>query len=90
MKISDSDDEEYNPVEAEQIIDHNAQSTIVLLVSLCREEYRKVNSMERDKDIWDTLKAAHEDDKITKIELLEGDLERFHMLKREETQEMYN
>jgi hypothetical protein len=63
MKISDSDDEEYNPVEAEQIIHRNTQSTTVLLVSLCREEYRKVNSLERDKDIWDTLKAVHEGDK---------------------------
>jgi hypothetical protein len=58
-----------------------------------KEEYNKVNGLESAKDIWDTLKTAHEGDKITKItkrELLEGELQRFTMLKREDMQEMYN
>jgi hypothetical protein len=51
-----------------------------------------VNGLESVKDIWDTLKAPHEGDKITnitKIELLEWELGRFAMPKGEGIQEMY-
>lgn len=93
MEIPDSDDEGYNSLEAEPIIHHNAQVNTVLLSSLSREEYNKVNNLESMKDIWDTLKVAHEGDtitKITKVELLEGELGRFAMIKVESLQEMYN
>jgi hypothetical protein len=43
MEIPNSNDKNYNPVEAEQIVHRNSQATIVLLASLCREEYNKVN-----------------------------------------------
>jgi hypothetical protein len=52
-----------------------------------------VNGLESANDIWDTLKTAHEGDditKITKMELLEGELRRFVILKGEGRQEMYN
>jgi hypothetical protein len=65
-------------------------TTRVLLVSLCREEYNKVTRLESTKKIWDTLKMAHEGDKITKMELLEGELGRFAKNKREGPQEKYN
>ena len=84
MDILDSNDDDYNPVGAEQIIHRNSQATIVLLASSCREEYNKVNMLESTKEIWDVLKTAHEGDKITKItkmEHLEGKLGRFSMLK---------
>jgi hypothetical protein len=93
MEIPDSDDENYNPVEVEQIVHHNSQATIILLASLCREEYDKVNGLESTNDIYDSLNTAHEGDKITKItnmELLEGELKRFTMLNGEGTQDMYN
>jgi hypothetical protein len=80
-------------LEAEQIIHHNSQATTILLAYLCREEYNKVNGLESAKEIWDTLKTVHEGDKFTKIikmELLEGELGRFTMLKGEGPQEMYN
>jgi hypothetical protein len=80
MEILDSDDKNYNPVEVEQIMHRNSQVTIVLLASLCSEEYNKVNGYESTKDIWDTLKMMHECDKIMKMELLEGELRRFAML----------
>jgi hypothetical protein len=32
----------------------------VLLASLCREEYNKVSGLDNAKEIWDTLKIAHE------------------------------
>jgi hypothetical protein len=45
------------------------------------------------KEIWDTLKTAHEGDKITKItrmELIGGELKRFAINKGEGPQEMHN
>jgi hypothetical protein len=46
MHILDSDNETYNPVEVEEITHCNSQDTTVLLASLCREEYNKVNGLE--------------------------------------------
>jgi hypothetical protein len=43
MEIPNSNDKNYNPVEAEQIVHRNSQATIVLLAFLCREECNKVN-----------------------------------------------
>jgi hypothetical protein len=56
-------------------------------MSLCREEYNKVNGLDNAKEIWDTLKNAHEGNDmtmITKMELIEGDLGRFIMKRGEE------
>jgi hypothetical protein len=63
IEIPDSDDENYNPVEVEQIVKHISQATIVLLACLCRAEYNKVNGLENTKEIWDTLNTIHEDHK---------------------------
>jgi hypothetical protein len=93
MKIPEKDNEDYDLDEATQIIHHNSQATKVLLASLCREEYNKVNGLQSAKEIWDTLKMAHECDKITKIlkmEFIERELRRFAINKGEDTQEMYN
>lgn len=89
MEIPDSDNKDYNPVEAEQLIHRNAQAAIVLLSYLCMEEYKNVNGLESAKDIWDILKIVHEGDKITKIvkmELLEGELGRVAMINEESPQ----
>jgi hypothetical protein len=64
-----------------------------LLASLCREEYNKVNVLENVKEIWDTLCIAHEGNlmtKVTKMEVIEGELGRFAMKRHEGPQEMYN
>jgi hypothetical protein len=45
-----------NPVFINEQIHKNAQATIVLLASLCRDEYNKVNGLDNAKQIWDTLK----------------------------------
>jgi hypothetical protein len=92
METPANNNEEYNPVVAEQIIHCNSPSTMILLASLCKE-YNNVNGLESAKEIWDTLKVTHEGDKIsklTKMELLEGKLRRFTMNKGEEPQEMYS
>jgi hypothetical protein len=71
----------------------NAQATTVLLASLCRDEYNKVSGLDNAKEIWDTLKIAHEGNNatmITKMELVEGELGRFAMKRGEEPTDTYN
>jgi hypothetical protein len=41
----------------------NSQATTILLTSLSREEYNKVQGLKSAKEIWDVLKTAHEGDK---------------------------
>jgi hypothetical protein len=68
-------------------IHKNAQATTVLLASLCRDEYNKVSGLDNAKQIWDTLKISHEGNDttmITKMELVEGELGRFTMIRGEE------
>jgi hypothetical protein len=73
-------DEDYNFDEAAQIKHFNSQATSILLTSLCREEYNKVQGLKSAKEIWEVLKTAHEGDKVTKItkrETIKGELDRF-------------
>jgi hypothetical protein len=86
-------DEDYDSDEAAQITHFNSQETSILLTSLCREDYNKVQGLKDAKEIWDILKTAHEGDKVTKItkrETIEGELGRFVLNKGEEPQAMYN
>jgi hypothetical protein len=82
-----------NPVFINGKIHKNAQATIVLLASLCRDEYNKVSGLDNAKQIWDTLKTSHEGNDatiITKMELVEGELGRFAMIRGEEQTQTYN
>jgi hypothetical protein len=86
-------DKDYDSDEAAQIRHFNSQATSILLASLCREEYNKVQRLKSAKEIWDVLKTAHEGDEVTKItkrETIEGELGRFVLNKGEEPQAMYN
>jgi hypothetical protein len=86
-------DKDYDSDEATQIWHFNSQATSILLASLCREEYNKVQGLKSAKEIWDVLKTAHEGDEVTKItkrEMIEGELGRFVLNKGEELQAMYN
>jgi hypothetical protein len=86
-------DKDYDSDEAAQIRHFNSQATSILLASLCREEYNKVQGLKSTKEIWDVLKTAHEGDEVTKItkwETIEGELGRFILNKGEESQAMYN
>jgi glutathionylspermidine synthase len=74
-------------------IHKNAQATTALLASLCRDEYNKVSDLDNAKQIWDTLKISHEGNDatmITKMELVEGELGRFAMIRGEEPTKTYN
>jgi hypothetical protein len=82
-----------NPVVINEQILKNAQTTIVLLTSLCRDEYNKVSGLDNAKQIWDTLKISHKGNDgtmITKMELVEGELGRFAMIKGDEPTQTYN
>jgi hypothetical protein len=82
-----------NPVFINEQIHKNAQATTVLLASLCRDEYNKVSGLDNAKQIWDTLKISHEGNDatmITKMELVEGKLGRFAMIRGEEPTQTYN
>jgi hypothetical protein len=86
-------DEGYDSNDVAQIRHFNSQSTTILLASLCREEYNKVQGFQSAKEIWDVLKTTHEGDEVTKItkrETIEGELGRFILNQEEEPQAMYN
>jgi hypothetical protein len=86
-------DKDYDSDEAAQSRHFNSQATSILLASLCREEYNKVQGLKSAKEIWDVLKTAHKGDKVIKItkrETIEGELGRFVLNKGEEPQAMYN
>jgi hypothetical protein len=86
-------DEDYDSDEAAQVRHFNYQATSILLASLCREEYKKVQGLKSAKEIWDVLKTTHERDEVTKItkwETIKGELGRFILNKGEEPQAMYN
>jgi hypothetical protein len=85
-------DKDYDSDEAAQIRHFNSQATSILLASLCREEYNKVQGLKSAKEIWDVLKTTHEGDEVTKItkrETIEGELDRFVLNKEEQPQAMY-
>jgi hypothetical protein len=86
-------DEDYDSDEVAQIWHFDSQATTILLASLSREEYNKVQGLKSAKEIWDVLKTAHDGDEVTKItkrDTIEGELSRFMLNQGEEPQAMYN
>src|SRR6187455_1016271 len=93
VQVPSVGDEDYDEDEVAQIQHFNSQATTILLASLSREEYNKVQGLKSAKEIWDVLKTTHEGDEVTKItkrETIEGELGRFRLHKGEEPQHMYN
>jgi hypothetical protein len=79
-------DEGYDSDEVAQIRHFNSQATTILLASLCREEYNKLQGLKSSKEIWDVHKTTHEGDEVTKItkrKTIEGELGRFVLNKGE-------
>jgi hypothetical protein len=92
-QVSSMGDEAYDSDEVAQIRHFDSQATTILLASLCREEYNKVQGLKSAKKIWDVLNTAHEGDEVTKItkrETIKGELGRFILNQGEEPQAMYN
>jgi hypothetical protein len=93
VQVPSVGDEDYDEDEVAQIEHFNSQATTILLTSLSREEYNKVQGLKSTKEIWDVLKTAHEGDEVTKItkrETIEGELDRFMLNQGEDLQAMYN
>jgi hypothetical protein len=93
VQVPSVGDEDYDEDEVARIVHFNSQATTILLASLSREEYNKVQGLKSAKEIWDVLKTAHEGDEVTKItkrETIEGELGRFRLRQGEEPQDMYN
>ena len=93
VQVPSVGDEDYDEDEVAQIVHFNSQATTILLTSLSREEYNKVQGLKSAKEIWDVLKTAHEGDEVTKItkrETIEGELGRFMLNQGEDPQAMYN
>jgi hypothetical protein len=89
MHYDDNDD----AIHIHEQIHKNSQATIVLLPSLCRDEYHKVSGLDTAKEIWDTLKITREGNDITmitKMELVDGELGRFTIKRGEEPTDTYN
>jgi hypothetical protein len=85
-----NEDEEPNFEQLQQI-HRNAQACTFLLSSLKKDEFDRVNGLEKANDIWDMPKRAHEGTKPVKKakrQLIEGQLD--VMLDDEGPQEMYN
>jgi hypothetical protein len=93
VQVPSVGDEDYDADEVAQIEHFKSQATTILLTSLSREEFNKVQWLKSAKEIWDVLKTAHEGDevtKITKMEMIEGELGRFMLNQGEDPQAMYN
>jgi hypothetical protein len=93
VQVPSPGDEDYDSDEVAQIRHFNSQATTILLASLSREEYNKVQGLKSAKEIWDVLKTAHEGDEVTKITkrgMIEGELGCFMLHQGDEPQAMYN
>jgi hypothetical protein len=76
-----------------QQIHYNAQATNVLLSSLEKDEYDRVDGLEKANEMWEALQVFHDGTmpvRKAKIEMLEGQLDRFVMLDDETPQGIYN
>jgi hypothetical protein len=76
-----------------QKIYRNAQSITILISSVDKEEFNRVDGLDEAKEVWTTLRMAHEGSKPmrkAKIDMLEGQLNRFVMFDNETPQDMFN
>jgi hypothetical protein len=87
-------DEDEQPTSDQlQKIHCNAQTISILTSSLDKEEFNRVDGLNVAKDVWTTLRMAHEGSKPVRkanIEMLEGQLNRFIMFDDESPQDMFN
>jgi hypothetical protein len=87
------DEDEQSTSDQLQKIHCNAQTISILTSSLDKEEFNRVDVLNVAKDVWTTLRMAHEGSKPVRkanIEMLEGQLNRFIMFDDESPQDMFN
>jgi hypothetical protein len=87
------DDYEQSTPDQLQKIHHNDQVISILTSSIDKEEFNYVDGLDVAKDVWTTHRMAHEGSKPVrkaKVEMLEGQLNRFIMYNDETPHEMFN
>jgi hypothetical protein len=87
-----NDDEQPTPDQLQKIY-RNAKTISILNSSIDKEEFNYVDGLDVAKDIWTTLRMAHEGSKPVrkvKVEMLEGQLNRFIMYDDKTPHEMFN
>lgn len=85
-------DREATPEEL-RMLQNNAQACDILFNALCPEEFNKISRLENAKEIWDTLVEMHEGTesvKESKLDILQGQLDKFKMKDGEGVAEMYS
>ena len=58
VQVPSIGDENYDEDKVAQIEHFNSQATTILLASLSKEKYNKVQGLKNAKEIWDLLKTA--------------------------------
>jgi hypothetical protein len=90
----DFPDEDEQPTSDQlQKIHQNAQVISILTSLVDKEEFNRVDGLDEAKDIWITLRMAHEGSKpvrMAKREMLEGQLNRFVIFDDKTPQDMFN
>jgi hypothetical protein len=87
------DENEQTTSDQLQKIHRNAQAISILTSSMDKEEFNYVDGLDVAKDVWDMLQMAHERSspmRKAKIEMAEGQLNRFIMFDDESPQDMFN
>jgi hypothetical protein len=92
-RVEFPDEDEQPTTDQLQKIHYNAQAISILTPSIDKEEFNQVDGLYVAKDVWNTLRMAHEGSRPirkAKVEMLEGQLNRFIMYDDETTHEMFN
>jgi hypothetical protein len=87
------DDDEQPTLDQLQKIHRNTQSISILTSSVDMVEFNYVDGLDVAKDVWTTLWMAHKGSKPVrkaKVEMLEGQLNRFIMYDDEMSHEIFN
>jgi hypothetical protein len=87
------DDDEQPTPDQLQKIHRNDQAISILTSSIDKEEFNRVDGLDMAKNVWTTLRMPHEGSKPVrkaKVEMLEGQLNRFVMYDDELPHEMFN
>jgi hypothetical protein len=75
------------------MIHHNAQAFSILISSMDKEGFNRMDGLDEAIEVWTTLRMAQEGSKpvrMAKIEMLEGQLSRFIIFDDETPQDMFN
>jgi hypothetical protein len=86
------DDDEQPTMDQLQKIHRNTQAISILISSIDKKEFNCVDSLDVAKDVWRTLRMAHERSKPVRkanVKMLEGQLNRFFMYDDKMLHEMF-